>query len=65
MTVDVESLSAVEFLMLLHYEGNPPNDPDLDKIRMSPEEWRAMFPAATTEPTPEEMPDASPAATPS
>jgi hypothetical protein len=56
MTVDVESLSAVEFLMMLNYEGNPPDDPAFDKIRMSPEEWRTMFPAAVAT-TAEEVPD--------
>ena len=48
MAVDVDSLSAVEFLMMLNYEGNPPDDPAYDKIRMTPEEWRTMFPSAVT-----------------
>jgi hypothetical protein len=62
MAVDVESLTAVEFLMMLNYEGNPPNDPAFDKIRMTPEEWRAMFPSAVV--STEEVPDdgAAPAA---
>jgi hypothetical protein len=61
MTVDVEALSPVEFLMLLNYEGNPPPDPAFDKIRMTPEEWRTMFPGAVQgAATPEsEEPDAS------
>jgi len=46
MAVDVESLTPVEFLMLLNYEGDPPPDPAFDKIRMTPEEWRTMFPNA-------------------
>jgi hypothetical protein len=46
MAVDVSSLSAVEFLMLLNYEGDPPPDPAFDKIRMTDDEWRKMFPTA-------------------
>ena len=44
MSVDVESLTPAEFLMMLNYEGNPPDDPAFDRIRMTPEEWQQMFP---------------------
>lgn len=57
MAVDVESLTPVEFLMMLNYEGNPPGDPEFDKIRMTPQEWRTMFPSAVV--APKEGPDAS------
>lgn len=60
MAVDIGSLSAAEFLMLLNWEGNPPDDPAFDKLRMTPEEWRTMFPAAQTETESEVPPDASP-----
>jgi hypothetical protein len=60
MAVDIETLTPVEFLMLLNYEGDPPDDPAFDKIRMTPEEWRTMFPGAAPSSTGEEEPDASP-----
>jgi hypothetical protein len=59
MAVDIEALTPVEFLMLLNYEGDPPDDPAFDKIRMTPEEWRTMLSTAPP-PTGEEEPDASP-----
>lgn len=46
MAVDIESLSASEFLMLMAYQGNPPPGTDYDKIRMSQAEWDEAFPAA-------------------
>src|SRR3954466_10969212 len=53
MTVDVESLTMPEFLMLLAWEGNPPDDPAFDNIRMTPEEWRTMFPGAVQQSAPD------------
>jgi hypothetical protein len=44
--VDIEKLSMPDFLALLRYEGNPPAGPEFDAIRMTPEEWQAMFPGA-------------------
>jgi hypothetical protein len=45
--VDIEKLSMPDFLALLRYEGNPPPGPEFDAIRMSPDEWSAMFPGAS------------------
>jgi hypothetical protein len=60
MAVDIGSLSAAEFLMLLNWEGDPPDDPAFDKFRMTPEEWRMMFPAAKFKTESEVLPDANP-----
>jgi hypothetical protein len=46
MAVDVEKLSMPDFLALLRYEGNPPPGKEFDAIRMTPQEWDAMFPGA-------------------
>lgn len=65
MAVDIESLSASEFLMLMAYEGKPPPGEDYDKIRMSQAEWDQAFPAAVEQPVEEVPTDAAvPEATP-
>jgi hypothetical protein len=46
MSVDIESLTMPDLLTLLSYEGKVPPGPEFDDIRMSPQEWAALFPAA-------------------
>jgi len=56
MAVDIESLSMPDFLTLLRYEGNPPPGPEFDAIRMTPQEWTALFPGAAQHAEPTEEP---------
>ena len=60
MAVEIEKLSMPDFLALLRYEGDPPPSKEFDHLRMTPEEWAAMFPPAPGGPAePEEgAPDA-------
>jgi hypothetical protein len=56
MSVDVEKLSMTDFLALLRYEGKPPAGPEFDAIRMTPQEWTALFPGAAQHDQPPEEP---------
>jgi hypothetical protein len=56
MAVDIEKLSMPDFLALLRYEGNPPPGPEFDAIRMTPQEWTALFPGTVQHEEPTEEP---------
>jgi len=51
MAIDIASLSAEDFLSLLHYQGTPPPGPEFDAIRTTPQEWAELFPTAAVQPT--------------
>ena len=66
MAVNVEDLSMADFLTLLRYGGKVPAAPEFDSIRMTPQEWAALFPAGVqpTAPTEEGEADAGQPADP-
>lgn len=50
MAVDVTQLNMPDFLTLLGYEGNPPPGKEFDHLRMSRQEWAALFPPGPSAP---------------